>query len=284
MNADNHQPASNDADLNADIDLEIVEISDIPALEEDDTSYRSAISGQIARLGKHLPERRRTWRWLMSVATCFLLLGLLFSNLSALRSSILNLLPASTPTPAPVTSNSILMPDTTPGVIGPNSDRGMEGRYVTYPVLADAAPQNCGAVPTVTASREVGKAPVWLYGFDGPRATIHLHGFSQPIVHNVYGWPIFIQLMVKDRFTLPVTLSGGNLRNGPTIFFAFYPGERPMDSIILGTQGLVVNPIQPETGQRAVWIATMFLFSSGCYTLTAAWPGGRWTVNFAAGR
>src|SRR5579885_3120207 len=105
MNSDNYQSASNDPDLNGDIDLEIVEISDIPALEEDDTSYRSAISGQIARLGKHLPERRRTWRWLMSVATCFLLLGLLFSNLSALRSSILNLLPASTPTPAPVTSN-----------------------------------------------------------------------------------------------------------------------------------------------------------------------------------
>lgn len=284
MNSDNHQSASNDADLNVDIDLEIVEISDIPPLEEDDTPYRSTISGQIARLGKRFPKRRRTWRWLMGAVTSFLLLGLLFSNVSALKSSILNLLPASTPTPAPVTSNSILMLATTPEVIGPNADTGMEGRYVTYPVLADAAPQNCGAVPAVTASREVGKPPVWLYGFDGPRAIIHLHGFSQPIVHNVYGWPVFIQLMVKDGFTLPVTLSGSNLRRGPTIFFAFYPGERPMDSVILGTQGLVVNPIQPETGQRAVWITTMLLFSSGCYSLIASWPGGQWTINFAAGR
>jgi len=284
MNADNHQPASNDTDLNGDIDLENVEISDIPTLEEDDTPYGSAISGQIARLGRHLPKRRRTWRWLMAAATCSLLLGLLFSNLSALRSGVLNLLPASTPTPAPVTSNSILIPETTPEIIGPNADRGPGGRYVTYPVLATAAPQDCEAVPAVTSSREVGKSPVWLYGFDGPRATIHLHGFSQPIVHNVYGWPIFIQLMVKNSFTLPVTLSGGNLGSGPTIFFAFYPGERPMDSIILGTQESVVNPIQPETGQRAVWIATMLLFGSGCYTLTATWPGGRWTINFAAGR
>lgn len=290
MNSDNHQSGSNDFELYADVDLDNVEISDIPLTEADGIVYQSGISSQIVKLGRRLPKRRRTWRWLMGGAIGFLLLGLLFSNLSALKASVLNLLPMSTTPPSsPLSSNSMIMPDTNSGpqiIIGVKQDERPFGRYVTAPNLAAPAPQNCAAAPGVTSSREIGSDPVWLYGFDGPRATVHLYGMSQPIAHNVYGWPVLIQLMVRDSFTLPVTLSAGtgHLHATPAIFFAFDPGERPMDSIILGTQQSVVNPIHPEVGQRAVWIATMYLFGAGCYTLKAAWPGGQWSINFAAGR
>ncbi len=288
MNSDKHEPVSGDSDLYTDFDLDKVEISDIPAMGEDNPVDRNGMSSTMVKLGTYLPKRRRTWRWLMGAATFSLLLGLLFSNLSAFKASVLNLLPA--PTTPPVSGNSFIMlnPTANPeGFVGFGPDVAATGRFVTEPMLAAPAPQDCVAAPTVTSSREIGVSPVWLYGFDGPQATMHLRGQSEPIVHNVYGWPVFIQLMVKNNFTQSVTLSGGNLRDtpdAPNIFFAFYPGERPMDSILLGTQDLVVNPIHPEVGQKAVWIATMFLFSSGCYYLKATWPGGQWTIHFAAGR
>ena len=283
MNADNHTSGGNDADRHTDVDLDNVEISDIPFIE-DGAANQSAISRKMIKLGRHLPIQRRGWRWLMGIATCSLLLGLLLSNLSALKTSVLNLFPALAP--VPVSSNNTITLNTAPGterIVGVYPAARSAGQGTSDSGMAAPAPRDCPAVPEVTASREIGSSPVWLYGFDGPRAAISLRGLSQPVVHNIYGWPVLIQLMVKDNFTLPVTLSGG-LRNGPTIFFAFYPGAMPVNSVILETRQQIINPIQPEAGQKAVWISTMFLFGSGCYTLKASWPGGEWSINFAAGR
>jgi hypothetical protein len=283
----NHKSVNNDSGLDNEYDLDEVEISDIPSIEEDGTVYRLGISSQFVKLGARLPKRRHTWRWLMGIATCSLLLGLLLSNLPALKSGVLGLLPAPTPASVSYNSISIIIPDTTPnpqGNVDQDPDAEWAGQGLPSSTISAPVPQDCLSGPAVNSSHEVGRSPVWLYGFDGPQPTIHLRGFSQPIAHNVYGWPVLIQLMVKDNFTLPVTLRGGNLRDGPTIFFAFYPGERPMDTIILGTQESVVNPIHPQAGQKAAWITTMLLFGAGCYYLKATWPGGQWTINFAAGR
>ena len=270
--------------LDDDFQTEDVEMSDLPSMEEGQPTYTPGISSAIAKLGTRLPKQRRTWRILMGIATVSLLLGLLLSNVSMLKTNVLGLFPAPTPTPTSLQNSPFLIINT--GIDGGDGNGTPiplgKGRPVR--TLSGPAPQDCSLVPPVTGGREIGHSPVWLFGFDGPQATIHLHGFSEPIAHNIYGWPILIQLMVADTFTQPVTLSGSNLGSGPTIFFAFYPGERPMDSLILGTQQSVINPIQPEQGQKATWIATMFLFGAGCYYLTASWPGDSWTIHFAAGR
>lgn len=289
MDDHEHESLSSDA-FQDDFRTENVEMSDLPLMEDDHTPYPPGISSAMAKLGARLPKQRRTWRWLMGAATISLLLGLLLSNVSTLKTNMRNLFPASTPVATNLQHDPFLIIDTTPDT-GLN---GWEGYGYGTPIplgkgrprltIADPAPQNCALTPPVTASREIGQSPVWLFGFDGPRATIHLRGFSEPVAHNVYGWPTLIQLMVKQNFTQPVTLSGNNAGSGPTIFFGFYPGERPLDSIILGTQQSVINPIQHEPGQKATWIVTMFLFGAGCYYLKAQWPGGSWTIHFAAGR
>src|SRR5579875_2598858 len=180
MNADDHKSGSD----NADLDLDKVEISDIPSSEEDDPVPQNGISGKMMKLGARL---------LMGAATFSLLLGLLFSNLSALKSSVLSFLPAPTPTPASGNNIILLNPVSNPNrIVGLDPQAQLTGRYVTGPTVAAPAPQTCAAAPTVTSSHEIGSSPVWLYGFDGPRATMHLRGLSQPIVHNVYGWPVFI--------------------------------------------------------------------------------------------
>ena len=263
-------------------------LANCPQLEEGQPTHVPAISNVLAKLGMRIPKQRRTWRILMGIATVSLLLGLLLSNVSVLKSDVLGLFPAPTPTATDLQDDPFFIVNATPkpGFDNPIGDLTPIPLGKGRPVYTSAgpAPQNCALVPTVTGEREIGQSPVWLTGFDGPRATVHLQGFSEPVAHNIYGWPILIQLMVAKNFTQPVTLTGSNLGSGPTIFFAFYPGERPMDSLILGTQQSIINPIQPEPGQKAAWIATMFLFGAGCYYLTASWPGGSWTIHFAAGK
>jgi hypothetical protein len=52
----------------------------------------------------------------------------------------------------------------------------------------------------------------------------------------------------------------------------------------------VLDPKAPNRGSTdnrqshwAIWGIDVLLLAAGCYSLQASWPGGHWTMTFAAG-
>lgn len=154
---------------------------------------------------------------------------------------------------------------------------------VTAPPLG-VVPQNCspGAVPHSVFSAlgpVVGQTPIWASGFDGPHAVLR---FSTSYdTYTPYGWTWKLVWEVGPHFSQKVTLQGGNLRTGESLWFQF---DGP------ATTSPVLDPQQPDHpvpagGEGyAEWGSYIFIPAAGCYQIEATWPGGLWRILFAAGR
>jgi hypothetical protein len=117
----------------------------------------------------------------------------------------------------------------------------------------------------------------------GQRAAAHIGSF-QPSNYTRVGWPIQVQVLIKQGFTQTVTLTGHDLRTGYNLWFsadANNPG-----SVEEAAPLATIDPSQPMggVGEFSIWFDVLYLPGAGCYTLQASWPGGGWIVNFAAGR
>lgn len=170
---------------------------------------------------------------------------------------------------------------------GPSDGTAIPGR----PIAVGKVPQNCPAGPpaAVGNTHTVGHVPVWLSGFEGPTATLHIGQDGSawdrvPAGEVWYGFGTPIIVLVPTDFTNVVTLSGQNLSDGPPLLFASGVGQTPSASLTLNPQVFPPSPLLRH--QRQGWPVIIFLQKAGCYSLHAQWSGassGEWQVNFAAG-
>ena len=152
-------------------------------------------------------------------------------------------------------------------------------------LTADGPPIRSGAI---------GSTPVLVGTFVGPYATMPLgpvasanaYGWTAP--YSLFGWPAPIDLILKSGVAGPVTLSGLDPRTGHPVWFGLVvPGKWGAPQHISPT--LSIDPTHPaipaggDSGAEVFWYGYAFVPTSGCYVLTASWPGGSWRITISAG-
>ena len=154
-----------------------------------------------------------------------------------------------------------------------------------YTVIPGFAPTtSCPSRAQVGTSGAIGEFPLWLGNFDGPGATIHLQRITVPSLTGWNGWAVPLHLTMKANLNDPVTLTAGNLGDGPPPMFASPDGTSPTTSIGLDYRRPASVSIQATQIHTGAWDTTLLIPASGCYYFTAGWPRGFWQVIFAAGR
>lgn len=148
---------------------------------------------------------------------------------------------------------------------------------------AAPAPRNCPPGPSVDATQSVGRAPVWVEGFTGPSATLHLAPITTSSLLTWQGWSVPLQVGVKFSFMGPVVLTIGNAGNGPIPVFDGGTTSSFSSALVFTNphtqKEITENPVK----NVAIWNITLHLAGAGCYYLTADWPGGNWEITFTAG-
>ncbi len=273
-----------DGSTKDDIELEVSDLSP--------TKYYN-ISHTFNNLNTRLALRMRFWRVILAVCTIALLLLLLFDAVPSVRTWAGNLLalPIATPTPAP--SGSLIrigrIIEVGPGANNAPSLRGTP--LVGAPGFPGATPgsapqeQDCPARPAMHGSNELGRAPVWVVGFAGLRATLHFAPDAVPVpaFPSGFGWTTSVIVEIPAGYKYAVNLYGENLNDGTSILFDYIPNTQGQaDLITLSSQHPLVPP--SNNGQRLSWDIELYFSSASCYYLKATWPGGYWIVYFSAGR
>jgi len=157
------------------------------------------------------------------------------------------------------------------------------------PTVASAAnvgpvPADCSAGPTPqdkfsAISSVIGVSPVWVTGFSGPHAAVHLmYDRSSPYG----GWPKKLVWEIGPHYNQSVTLHAGSLRDNTLLKFDFSPVEPVTVSPVLNPQ-TPNHPVSAIGADWEEWGSYLFLPGAGCYYLEASWPGGHWRITFAAG-
>lgn len=242
-----------------------------------------------------VPFNRRLRR--MSIAVVILLVTLIFmlSSLPGLRVAIAHFFvhPAQTPTS---NSSFFFSPDNVGGgeqvsavvTVIPEETAVATGSVDAtagpkWPLPPAAMPTNCPAGPFVNASHTVGSTPIWITGFSGPRATIHLPNTPSRSIPQWHGWAVHLVITVPSDYPDPVTITGADILYGRPLFFQADPDPAVIPVLIL-------NPAHPTglhsivDGEQGIsWNVTMYVYASGCYVIHTAWPDSEWNIQFAAG-
>lgn len=250
-------------------------------------------------LGERLAFQKRIWRVGIAIATVILILSIVFATIPNLRAIIANLFARPSQTTTYSSSSTIYLtssgdgsqgngltptPATTASdriVITFSGDTGQDAGK--YPLSPRPMPTNCPPGPVVNDSHTVGSTPIWISGFSGPRAAIHLPNVPSRSIPQWQGWAVPIVITVPTDYTETVNITGLNLLNGMALSFQLSdsPEITPL---------LILNPEQP-TGLHTIidgesgisWNVTMYVRASGCYVLNTSWPEGEWNIHFAAG-
>ncbi len=160
------------------------------------------------------------------------------------------------------------------------------------PLRVNDQPTGLGAAPpyclTAPAPRPilpgigavVGSAPVWVAGFDGPWATLHVATID-PVLATRYGWATDLRWEVGLSFTGALLVRGQNLRTSAALWFRL-PNQAATNLLLLDTRAS--HAASPLGNGWAEWLSEVSIPASGCYLLEATWPGGHWQITFAAGR
>jgi len=247
-----------------------LEITDLPM---DEVSSSSVL---LVALGSHFSPRSRAWRLTTAGGAIFFVLLVLLTNFPFIHGKALGGVTASTAAKrSPVVlTMATLKADYHPAPIpGISSLSGVPPYCVPGSVPQDFAPDYFGP--------GVGDSPVWVSGFAGPHATVHIQdttwGYTQ------YGWSVPIFVVLELGYTGLVRLQGRNLGTGlPIQFRVTYktdPSQRPATSVVLDPK----HPSDQEE-QWKEWVTIVYIPAAGCYDLVASWAGGQWRVLFAAGR
>ncbi len=172
-----------------------------------------------------------------------------------------------------------------PAAPTPASVPGVPLAVNPMPAALGAAPQSCmrgpAPVPLSPAVRPViGSAPVWVAGFDGPQATLHISN-PAPAAYTRYGWSGRLLWEVGPNYPNSIILQGKNLRDGAPLWFQLADQA--------ATTTLILNPGAPHAvswlgSGWAEWSSAVYIAVAGCYSLEAIWPGGQWQLIFAAGK
>ncbi|HZO73705.1 MAG TPA: hypothetical protein VFB60_16000 [Ktedonobacteraceae bacterium] len=154
--------------------------------------------------------------------------------------------------------------------------------YTVIPGFVPTA--TCPSRAQVDLAGQIGEFPLWMGNFDGPDAIIHLPRITVPSLTGWNGWAVPLHLTMKANLNDPVTLTAGNLGDGPSPMFATPDGTSLTTSIGLDYRRAASVSIQATQVHTGAWDTTVFIPTSGCYYFTVGWPRGFWQVIFAAGR
>jgi hypothetical protein len=279
-----------DGSTKADIELEI---SDLPSSVRNTSRFARSLPTLTARL----PLRTRLWRVVIALVTVILALLLIFNSFSNVRSWIYSMFAQPMPKPSPgigVSSGQIIRMHSTLLInVGPSQPRAgmpetISGHNPPFGLKPGLAPQGaaCPSRPLMRGTDTIGRTPVWVKGFDGLYATIHLspQTVAFPAFPNAYGWSTTVEVEVPAAYNKLVSLYGENLNDGTSIFFDTIPSQGQNDIIMLNSSEAAAPTKLSVDGKLKVWTVQMFFSSAGCDYLEAVWPGGRWMVYFSAGR
>ena len=222
-----------------------------------------------------LSPRARTRRVIIAASVLLLAAMVMVGSISSIRNRALALIVGPTPSAALPPTATLLptfppLPTSTP---------------ILPPQPLGTVPQNCqpGMAPQVFDPNDfgpgIGGGPLWVTGFEGPRATLALD--PSPQNYSTYGWGATIIVALDTTQPLTATLEGTSVNTGFPLWFAFsflFQGPR------MGLEFSADHASQHSDGQWASWIGYLSIPAAGCYRLKATWPGGQWQVNFAAGR
>jgi len=120
-----------------------------------------------------------------------------------------------------------------------------------------------------------GLSPVWVVGLsDEQNQRVVNFGTYPPLPYTSHGWRWRILLVASPRYDGTVMLSG----SGTDSALFMDVGSGPIAKLVLNAG----RPTMRGVGW-AEWPVYVYLPEPGCYKLDANWPGGSWTINFAAG-
>ncbi len=253
------------------------EVSDIPGDE------LPPIPEALVTLGAQFSPRSHAWRLTTVVGTIFFVLLVILSTFPSARDEALDVLvgPTSAPTLSPILKSL--------ATLTAHSQATAASRFRV--AMLDPAPGDCPATALlqdfdpITFDPGVGAYPVWVTGFNGPRAQlVQLDpGREQPAN---YGWAYRLLLVERSDSFRPVLLSGENLQGNAPLLFEDGISIRGHTSVTAFFSLAADHPRLPSKydDQWKAWTVIMYVPSAGCYSLQAFWPEGGWQVNFAAGR
>ncbi|HEY6407357.1 MAG TPA: hypothetical protein VIY29_07815 [Ktedonobacteraceae bacterium] len=277
-----------------------IEFIDLPSGEH------HGISSKLASFSPPVSLRANLWRTFIIACTLLMLCMLVFSAFPSVRDKASGLFVRPTPsTPPPTATPTSSAPgsqwtsiryitELTPGVVVVGQKATTSWTQSTTAsgiiiwdtnALPGPPPQDCPARPTISYSHQVGKAPIWATGFSGHYATLHLYPIpvSVPAFPNTFGWTASMLFSVPNGYTSPITLNGADIHSGASLLFQVDATQDPLAVLTLDPSQPTVNQGNAAANQEVSWSVTVYFPAAGCYFLSASWPGGHWTMNFAAG-
>jgi hypothetical protein len=279
-----------DGSTKADIELEITDLQ----ITSTNSQHFSRL---LPTLAARLSLRMRLWRVVFAFVTIILALLLIFSSVPNARAWVYGMLAQPTPDAShsifvsyqqTLQTHSIILINSGPSPLFISTPITISGHFPPPDVTPGPAPQGsaCPARPLMRGSNTFGRTPVWVKGFDGMYATLHLspRAVVAPELPNAYGWRTTLEVQVRAAYSNPISLYGENLNDGTSIFFDTVPSQGQNDIIMLNAPGAPTFTNLSVDGKLKIWNVSMFFSSAGCFYLEAVWPGGKWMVYFSAGR
>lgn len=245
-----------------------IEIIDIPQDEGRN------ISMALLKLGSSFSPKSRVWCFSTIIGTLLLVLLVLVSSSPSLLDTTWALLRKSSPSGSSLTSgHPYVATNSLPAPLGP-------------------APQSCPSIAHLhdfdhpTFPPGVGSSPMWIVGFSAPGARLVQLDTTirQP---RQEGWAYRLMLVVSSHYLGFVVLSGGGVRGNVPLQFdngLSIAAQNPITTFFLLHTDHARMPVWLSDADWRAWNVPVYVPAAGCYYLTAAWAGGSWQVNFAAGR
>jgi hypothetical protein len=157
--------------------------------------------------------------------------------------------------------------------------------------LLEPIPAHCPSSTTATATAiteisyyddpAYGQSPVWMLGLSNEQnqRVVHFESYP-PLPYTSHGWRWRILVVSAPGYNGKVTLAGEQTNGSSGVKSTLF-----MDGGAGLASQLSLNASQPIMRglDWAEWPIYVYLPESGCYQLGAHWPGGGWSINFAAG-
>ena len=139
-------------------------------------------------------------------------------------------------------------------------------------------PQGFDSPPLPTAA---GRTPLWITGFNGSGTILnHLKRARNPEL----GWYQQITLLLESNYPDVVVLQGSGMNNAPLLFDTI-PSDQGLTALLMLDPG--DSSLSNHTVGDQQWISfttNVYVPAAGCYSLSAEWANGGWTIYFAAGK
>lgn len=262
---------------------------DAAELEISDLVPRSPDAGPSRLLRPRLDAlRARRVRLPLALGTALVLAAVLIAAAwPTVGRSVAALLAVPTPTITP-------LPTPQPTATPPNTPTPYPSPTLSPLTTLGPAPRDCppGPAPRNISPEfgpAVGSAPVWVYGnFSASGDPLTLHVAPSPQApRTLYGWPTPLYAAMSVDATKPVSLQAWNAATGDALWFTVQ-GNSTSSGAEANEVLLTFDPNHPTqvvgfTGDYMNWFPILYVPAPGCYVMEASWPGGAWTIPFAAG-